>query len=83
MCTGDLVDLMVWVYVEDIDQFIDSHVWEIYSKAFNNIWAASAFKGRINVSDSLSLTQTHTLSLFSLHILFRGVQERYQLFSSF
>ena len=31
--------------VKDIDQFIDPHMWESYSKAFNNIWAASAFKG--------------------------------------
>ena len=45
ICLGDLVDLMIWVYVEDIDQFIDTHLWETYSQAFPRIWAASAFKG--------------------------------------
>ena len=45
LCLGDLVDLMIWVYVEDIDQFIDTHLWETYSQAFPRIWAAGAFKG--------------------------------------
>ena len=39
------VEPMVWVYVEDIDHFVDSETWNKYSKLFPNVWAASAFKG--------------------------------------
>ena len=36
---------MVWVYIEDIDHFIDGPTWASYSASFDYIWAASAFKG--------------------------------------
>ena len=42
---GQLVEPMVWVYVEDIDHFIDGPTWASYSANFDYIWAASAFKG--------------------------------------
>ncbi len=42
---GDLVEPMVWVYVEDIDHFVEGSSWGAYSNVFDNIWAASAFKG--------------------------------------
>jgi len=42
---GDVVEPMVWVYVEDIDRFVDMNVWRMYSEVFQGVWAASAFKG--------------------------------------
>lgn len=40
-----LVEPMVWVYVRDIYHFVSYQVWTSFSEAFDNIWAASAFKG--------------------------------------
>ena len=42
---GTLVEPMVWVYVEDIDHFIDKSTWSSYGSTFEHVWAASAFKG--------------------------------------
>ena len=42
---GRVVEPMVWVYVEDIDHFIDGATWSSYSANFEYMWAASAFKG--------------------------------------
>ena len=42
---GNLVEPMVWVYVEDIDHFIDKSTWSAYGSTFEHVWAASAFKG--------------------------------------
>ena len=42
---GNLVEPMVWVYVEDIDHFVEGTSWGAYSNTFNYIWGASAFKG--------------------------------------
>ena len=42
---GKIVEPMVWVYVEDIDHFIDAPIWSSYSANFEYMWAASAFKG--------------------------------------
>ena len=42
---GELIDPMIWVYVEDIDHFVDEKTWNAYSKLFTNVWSASAFKG--------------------------------------
>ena len=39
------VEPMVWVYVEDIDHFVDGNTWRKYSNLFSNVWVASAFKG--------------------------------------
>ena len=36
---------MVWVYVEDIDHFVDGDVWRTYSAVFSHVWTASAYKG--------------------------------------
>lgn len=40
-----LVEPMVWSYVRDIYHFVSYQVWSTFSEAFDNIWAASAFKG--------------------------------------
>jgi len=40
-----VVEPMVWVYVEDIDHFVDGPIWSSYSSNFEYMWAASAFKG--------------------------------------
>lgn len=42
---GALVEPMVWVYVENVDHFVDGPIWASYSANFENLWAASAFKG--------------------------------------
>lgn len=42
---GSVVEPMVWVYVEDVDRFVDSLTWANYGEVFTHIWAASAFKG--------------------------------------
>lgn len=42
---GDLVEPMIWVYVEDIYRFVPPQVWEKYATVFKTVWAASAFKG--------------------------------------
>ena len=42
---GQLVEPMVWVYVEDIDRFIYSFTWSTYAGVFQHIWTASAYKG--------------------------------------
>ena len=42
---GDVVEPMVWVYVEDVDRFVDSLTWANYGEVFGHIWAASAYKG--------------------------------------
>ena len=39
------VEPMVWVYVEDVDHFVDGETWKKYSNLFSHIWVASAFKG--------------------------------------
>ena len=40
-----MVEPMVWVYVEDVDRFVDSLTWANYGEVFSHIWAASAYKG--------------------------------------
>lgn len=42
---GEVVEPMVWVYVEDVDRFVDSLTWANYGEVFSHIWAASAYKG--------------------------------------
>ncbi|XP_075222882.1 hexosaminidase D-like isoform X1 [Lycorma delicatula] len=42
---GELVEPMIWVYVDDIYKFVPSSVWRKYAATFPQIWAASAFKG--------------------------------------
>ena len=42
---AEYVEPMVWVYVEDIDHFVDGSTWRKYSNLFTHVWAASAFKG--------------------------------------
>jgi len=45
IASNGLVEPMVWVYVEDIDHFVDGDTWRTYSTVFSHIWTASAFKG--------------------------------------
>lgn len=40
-----LVEPMVWSYVRDIYRFIPYSTWSAFGEVFDNIWAASAFKG--------------------------------------
>ena len=45
IAANGLVEPMVWVYVEDIDHFVDGDKWRMLSAVFSHIWTASAFKG--------------------------------------
>ena len=45
IASNGLVEPMVWVYVEDIDHFVDGDTWRTYSAVFAHLWTASAFKG--------------------------------------
>lgn len=45
MKLGEIVEPMVWVYVEDIYRFVQPQIWEKYAAVFKTAWAASAFKG--------------------------------------
>ena len=40
-----LVEPMVWVYAEEVEKFVPSYTWDRYSKVFDYVWTASAFKG--------------------------------------
>jgi len=42
---GHVVEPMVWVYVEDVDRFVDPTTWNAFAAVFPHVWAASAFKG--------------------------------------
>ena len=42
---GDVVEPMVWVYIEDIDRFIDPLTWSTFGEVFRHVWTAGAFKG--------------------------------------
>jgi len=42
---GDFVEPMVWVYVENVNRFVNSMTWDSYASIFKHLWAASAFKG--------------------------------------
>ena len=37
--------VQVWVYVSDIDRFVDPLAWAGLGEAFRHVWTASAFKG--------------------------------------
>ena len=49
---GEVVEPMVWVYVEDVDRFVDALTWTNYGEVFSHIWAASAYKGEMHKKDS-------------------------------
>ena len=57
---------MVWVYVEDVDRFVDSLTWANYGEVFSHIWAASAYKGTFlsEDTDALSYFQTEEHFIF-------------------
>lgn len=42
---NELVEPMVWVYVENVYRFVPMPTWDKYSALFTTVWAASAFKG--------------------------------------
>ncbi|XP_023341300.1 hexosaminidase D [Eurytemora carolleeae] len=70
---GELVEPMVWVYVEDIDRFVDNTVWRTYSAVFGGVWVASAYKGafgeRLYVVNMFRHLQNH---LSWLDVMYRS-----------
>ncbi|XP_015782701.1 hexosaminidase D [Tetranychus urticae] len=42
---GSLVEPMIWTYVKDIYRFIPYPTFSYFADIFENVWAASAFKG--------------------------------------
>ncbi|CAM1307053.1 hex-4 (predicted) [Pycnogonum litorale] len=41
----DLVEVMVWVYAEDIYRFVPQFTWSVYTDYFKHLWTAGAYKG--------------------------------------
>ena len=62
---GTLVEPMVWVYVEDIDRFIDSMTWTTYGSVFEHVWSASAFKGAFGERQYAVNIQRHVINHLS------------------
>ncbi|XP_067620596.1 hexosaminidase D isoform X2 [Eurosta solidaginis] len=56
---GSYVEPMVWVYANDIYRFIQPQLWDMYSKVFPAVWAASAFKGAFGESLMIPPLQQH------------------------
>ncbi|XP_054739999.1 hexosaminidase D [Anastrepha obliqua] len=56
---GNYVEPMVWVYANDIYRFIQPQLWDMYSKVFPTVWAASAFKGAFGESLMIPPLQRH------------------------
>lgn len=42
---GDVVEPMIWVYIEDVDRFVDPLTWNSFGQVFTHVWTASAYKG--------------------------------------
>lgn len=42
---GNLVEIMIWTYVQDVYRFIPHDIWAMYGEVFPYVWSASAFKG--------------------------------------
>ena len=62
---------MIWVYVEDVDRFVEPPTWSNFGAVFSNVWAASAFKGAfgermfsVNVQRHAANQATKTIFLF-------------------
>ena len=56
---GKLVEPMVWVYIEDIDRFIDPVAWASFADVFPHVWTAGAFKGAFGERLYLANIQRH------------------------
>jgi len=56
---GSVVEPMVWVYIEDIDRFVDSLAWRMYAQVFSGVWTASAFKGAFGEKEYVPDIQRH------------------------
>ena len=40
-----LIEPMIWRYTHDLDYAFQSNFWAKYAQLFENVWAASSFKG--------------------------------------
>lgn len=67
-----LVEPMVWVYVEDIDHFVEGATWTAYSATFSNMWVASAFKGAFGER----LFMPNMLRHYRNHLSWRDIMAR-------
>lgn len=56
---GNLVEIMVWTYVQDIYRFIPHDVWAMYGEVFPYVWSASAFKGAFGETLSVPPVKMH------------------------
>ena len=58
---GQLVEVMAWSYVDNLDTYLDYSTWRTYAELFRGVWAASAYKGatgeRAHVPDILHHVQ--------------------------
>ena len=65
---GEVVEPMVWVYVEDVDRFVDSLTWANYGEVFSHIWAASAYKGQLISERNLCVFKFSKMCTFFVRI---------------
>lgn len=56
---GKVVEPMVWVYIEDIDRFIDPVAWSSFGEVFSHVWTAGAYKGAFGERLYLANIQRH------------------------
>jgi len=69
---GEVVEVMVWSYTEDIDRFIAHSNWRMYADLFRGVWAASAFKGAFGEKQYVPDMYRHAQN----HITWLQVMER-------
>ncbi|XP_063593508.1 hexosaminidase D-like [Penaeus indicus] len=79
---GQLLEIMVWKYGDNIMVDLRSDIWEKYSAVFSGIWVASAFKGATrpesyitNINDRLTNHKEwmEVLGMYKSTIPFRGI----------
>nr|CAH0105520.1 unnamed protein product [Daphnia galeata] len=54
---GSLVDIVVWNYKPTLE--LDHEIWTKYLNVFDNIWAASAFKGATGSNQQITSVRYH------------------------
>ena len=56
------IEPMIWCYAEKVRNYVPNYIFAKYSRIFNNVWAASAFKGASGELTTLTSIQHHYLN---------------------
>ncbi len=59
------IEPMMWAYMENVEGWFQEHEYVKYGKVFNNIWAASAFKGASGELTTITSVNHHYLNQIS------------------